>query len=89
MAEQKPVTIKPHITKPDDLLLSAVLSAGERKVAIINGKPLTVGEQIENSTVTAIGKGKVYLRKARLEYTIYLPSYGINKQDAGGMEAAQ
>jgi hypothetical protein len=87
-AESKPVYVKPRVTKPDELLLSAVINSGARKVAIINGKPLSVGERIENSTVVAIASGKVHLRKSRLEYTIYLPSYRINKQDAGGMEAA-
>lgn len=88
MDESKPVYVKPRLTTPDELLLSAILNSGARKVAIINGKPLSVGERIENSTVVAIASGKVHLRKARLEYTIYLPSYKINKQDAGGMEAA-
>ncbi len=89
MEEERPVVIKPRLTKPDDLLLSAVLTSGTRHVAIINGKPLVIGERIENSIVTAIGRDQVDLRKERLQYTIYMPSNMLNRQHAGGTEAAQ
>jgi hypothetical protein len=88
MEEARPVLVKPHVTKPDELLLSAVLNAGARRVAIINGKPLLVGERIENSIITAIGNDQVYLRKERLEYSITMPSNGIHKLHDSGTEAA-
>lgn len=47
----------------DDWQLGSILIASQRRVAVINGRPLTVGEQINGARLVAIEPGRVHLRR--------------------------
>ena len=46
------------------LVLESVLVSEQRTVAVINGKPLSVGEKIESAKVLTIAKDQVRLQRA-------------------------
>ena len=59
--------------KPVGPQLQSVLISPSRRVAVINGNPLTVGAKLGDATVVAISEGAVVLKHAnRKETTLYL-----------------
>lgn len=65
----RPMTAAPVAGKADpaateeSLVLQSVLIAGERRLAIINGRRLQVGDTIGRSRVIRIAAGEVQLRR--------------------------
>lgn len=58
------------------LVLQSVLIAPQRRLAVINGKTLAVGERIGDVTVTAIQPHEVVVKRASGELTLRLvPRY--------------
>ena len=58
------------------LVLQSVLIAPQRRVAVINGKTLAVGERIGDVTVAAIRPHEVVVKRASGEFTLRLvPRY--------------
>lgn len=70
----------PLATKPDALKLTSILTAFDRRIAVINGQPRTIGDKVVKSTVERINANSVLMRKGRLKYTLKLESGGIRKQ---------
>lgn len=53
-----------HSQGAESLQLQSILVSAVRRVAIINGNPVTVGEQVNGDRVMAIGKDRVTLKSA-------------------------
>ena len=65
------------------LVLQSVLIAPQRRVAVINGKTLAVGERIGDVTVAAIRPHEVVVKRASGEFTLRLvPRYVSRNTDA-------
>ena len=47
----------------DNWQLGSILIAPQRRVAVINGRPLSVGDQVGGAKVMAIESGQVHLRR--------------------------
>lgn len=59
---------------PSALRVSAVFISGERRIAVINGQRLRVGETIAGATVTAIDKNNVSFVRSGRVFTVSLLS---------------
>lgn len=64
-----------------ELVLSAILVAPERRVAVINGQPLQIGEQLGHIRVEAIHLDRVTIKHGKRLLTLTLKS-GVVKKTA-------
>ena len=65
--------------KSDNWLLSTVLTSKQRSVAVINGQPLTVGEQFEGYKLIKIEPTKVLLQKNKKQIVLRRAGSGLKK----------
>ncbi len=54
------------------LELSAILISKHRKVAVINGKPLQVGDMLDDAKITAIEANKVQFKTSEGDFSVVL-----------------
>lgn len=64
------------------LHLTAILTSADRAMAVINGKPLQVGQTIGALRLTEIGADYVILRKGEQKLTLYRIISGVIKSPA-------
>lgn len=62
--------------------LNSTLISAHRRLAMINGKTVGVGDRINGATVVAIRPGKVRLRRSGHQFTIHLIADTIKTQRA-------
>lgn len=67
-------------TKEPSLHLESVLSSEHRKVAVINGVVLSVGERIGSARVVAITENTVKLRRGGKEFSLQLKRASIRQE---------
>lgn len=67
--------------RPDALKLTSVLYASGRSVAVINNQVLKIGDKIEKSTLIAIARSSVRMKKGKLVYNLRLESDSIKKKN--------
>ena len=70
----------------DNWQLGSILIAAQRRVAVINGRPLTVGEQISGARVVAIEPGRVRLRRGAREIVLELLSAHPRRRVVSGQD---
>lgn len=58
----RPTAYRGEVAATKNYELQSVLVGGSRKIAFINGKPLSVGDSLGSARVVSIGKNKVVLR---------------------------
>ena len=56
----------------DQLRLESVLLGADRRIAMISGKAVKVGERVEGALVTAITRNRVVLRRNNTEIVLVL-----------------
>jgi sRNA-binding protein len=74
--KSKSVKPKPEKVKVDRSVyrVSSILLGEQRKVAVINAKPVTIGDQVSDATVVDIDSAGVRLQVRGVSFTAYLPS---------------
>jgi len=67
-------------TQSEKLILNAIITSnqGDRRIVIINGKPLTLGEKVNGYEVKDISSHEVVLSKGQQQKTLKLSQYGID-----------
>ena len=82
----RPPNLAPVATElvHEPLRLSLVLSEGERRTAVVNGKVLAVSDWIGSAQVLAIRDDQVLMRRAGQRFVLRLPVAAIKKDMKGG-----
>ncbi len=62
--------------------LTAILTAADRAMAVINGRPLQVGQSVSGFRLSEIGADYVILRKGEQKLTLYRTISGVKKSPA-------
>ena len=61
-------------------LLTATLVSDARQVAIVNGQPTCVGDEVDGAEVVAVGPSSVELRLGSRTFTVVLRSGGTQDE---------
>jgi MSHA biogenesis protein MshK len=69
---------RPHFS------LTSTLISPERRVAVINGRRVSVGGRVDGARVLAIGSSEVRLRAGGHTYTVRMLPHGIKTPAAAG-----
>jgi hypothetical protein len=64
-------------------ILQSVLISGQRNIAVINQRTVSVGDHINGARVVAIHPGYVRLSKANEVFIIRLPSLSVKRPASG------
>ena len=64
----------------DQLRVTAILRASDRAVAVINGRPLQVGQMIGDFQLIDIGPDQVVLQKGQQKLTLYRSVSDVKKK---------
>lgn len=65
-------------------VLTAVLIAPARRVAVVNGAPRLEGETVDGATIVAIERGAVRLREGGVERVVSLGRHGAAREGPQG-----
>jgi len=79
----EPERMNDAAAKPAGPRLESVLISPSRRVAVINGNPMTVGARLGDATVVAISEGSVVLRHADRKETTLRLLPDVDKRERG------
>lgn len=69
------------VEKDPTYVLSAILLAEGRQIAVINGEPLQVGDQVKQAEVISISRDRVMLRETSGKLTLRLIAESIRSTE--------
>lgn len=78
-ANKGPVTKKQTQTETQDWQLTAVLTSKGRSIAVINGKSLQIGEQLEGYKLVQIHSDRVILKNKQEKLVLRRAGTGLKK----------